>query len=135
MAAALTVLVAHSSQPVARPTISLSEVVAKLDMLSFRNAVHQREPLGGHTLADAGFTIVDIKDERASVTPVDRGWSIDISVLGQVKGGAAICFTDQAVGGGTYLTQKALVVKWAKSGLLVAVLAPRGQWTSCKDYQ
>ena len=100
-----------------------SQVIADLDVMSFPNSIRPQSRPGARTFAQYGFTqVVPTEGEAGSVDVYlpDRTWLFRITVLGNKGGDVTICVVDQALNGGTYLTQEPLELQRRGDGLLHA---------------
>ena len=100
-----------------------SEVARTLDITSFHNSIRPGLKLGTKTLAQNGFTVVEPVEGNARSVEVylpDRSWLYEITVLRSEGAKAVVCILDQALNGGTYLTQVPLELRRGGDGLLHA---------------
>lgn len=100
-----------------------SEVARALDITSFRNSTRPGLRPGTKTLAQNGFTVVEpAKGDTRSVEVYlpDHSWLYEITVLRSEGAKAVVCILDQALNGGTYLTQVPLELRRGGDGLLHA---------------
>ncbi len=97
---------------------TVSTVVEKLDVTSFRNSIGPRRQGGKHTFRDYGFVLIQSGDRRAVVREAGGPWEFIITLLGSEP--VTICLEDKARNGGSYHTQHAYVLTPAEDGLLQA---------------
>ena len=78
-------------------------LVRGLDLASFPNSTGPRRMAGKHTLADYGFTKVQVFDDGwTEASEPDGSWSISLYLLHAEPRLAEVCLTDVAHNGGTY---------------------------------
>ncbi len=100
-----------------------SQVAKDLDIMSFPNSVRPQSKPGARTFAQYGFTqVVPTEGEAGSVDvyPPDHAWLFRITVLGSEGDNVTVCVLDEALNGGTYLTQVPLELQRRGDGLLHA---------------
>ncbi len=100
-----------------------SEVAKDLDIMSFSNSIRPQSRPGARTFAQYGFTqVVPTEGEAGSVDvyPPDHAWLFRITVLGSEGDDVTVCVLDEALNGGTYLTQMPLELQRRGDGLLHA---------------
>ena len=100
-----------------------SQVAKDLDVMSFPNSIRPQSRPGARTFAQYGFTqVIPTEGEAGSVDvyPPDHTWLFKIRVLGSEGGNVIICLLDEALNGGTYLTQTPLELRRRGDGLLHA---------------
>ena len=126
---ALTVLAAAGAAPAWRqPAVLTAAAVAQaLDLTSFPNSIRAGQSAEqrrrAKTLAQWGFTQVDTAAgalRRVAVYRPDRQWLFQITVLRSTGDTAVVCILDQALNGGTYVTQTSVEVRRGADGLLHA---------------
>lgn len=100
------------------------EMIARLDMTSFRNSIGPGRAADRHTLAQYGFTDRSSFDDGwAYAKMADNSWQFGIFVLTNGKKVKQLCVTDDALGGPTYHTTIAIEVRRDAAG----------RWESSKD--
>lgn len=100
-----------------------SEVAKDLDIMSFPNSIRPQSRPGAGAFAQYGFTqVVPTEGEAGSVDvyPPDHAWLFRITVLGSEGDDVTVCVLDEALNGGTYLTQMPLELQRRGDGLLHA---------------
>ena len=98
-----------------------SQVAKDLDVMSFPNSIRSQSRLGARTFAQYGFTqVVPTEGEVGSVDvyPPGHAWLFRITVLGSEGGNVTVCVLDEALNGGTYLTQTPLELQRRDDDLL-----------------
>jgi len=95
-------------------------IAQALDVSSFPNSTGPRRQEGARTLADYGFTEVEVEGDTVSLFEPDRSWVFAVRVIAAEAGTATLCVTDRALNGGSYFTVRPLVVVADETGLLVA---------------
>ncbi len=99
------------------------EVAKDLDVISFPNSIRPQSIPGARTFAQYGFTqVAPTEGEAGSVDvyPPDHAWLFKITVLGSEGDNVTVCVLDEALNGGTYLTQTPLELQRRGDGLLHA---------------
>lgn len=86
-----------------RQRASAVEMIARLDMTSFRNSIGPRRVAGERNLPQYGFTERSAFDDGwAYAKMTDGSWQFGIFVLTDGQTTKRLCVTDDAIGSGTY---------------------------------
>lgn len=86
-----------------RQRASAVEMIARLDMTSFRNSIGPRRVAGERSLAQYGFTERSAFDDGwAYAKMADGSWQFGIFVLTDGQTTKRLCVTDDAIDRGTY---------------------------------
>ena len=120
---AVTLVAVVLIRPCWSAELTPAEVARTLDIASFFNSIRPGLNPGTKTLAQNGFTVVEpVEDNVRSVWVYlpDHSWLFEITVLGQEGDDVTVCVLDQALNGGTYLTQEPLALRRGRDGLLHA---------------
>ena len=98
------------------------EVVAQLDVLSFRSSIRPRALAGQHTLDHYGFIdFVKTADGKGlEAMRSDAGWYWALKVLSETDGQLLLCIRDEARNGGTYHSEFQVAVRPREDGLFHA---------------
>lgn len=101
------------------------QMIARLDVTSFPNSTGPRRRAGERTLAQYGFTHVELFDDGwAQAQMADGSWQVGVFVLDDGAHRKRLCFTDVATNGGTYHTTTTLDVAAQRGGLWRVVGRP-----------
>ena len=121
-----------------QPGNGVQDVIAHLDLTSFPNSTGPRREPGKRSLADYGFTDVEMIPGGAKLYRPDRGWVMTIRVLETHGSSIRICLRDRGlkrandIRAPSYDTQSALLVhasdqRWWRAS------QQRGGFATCRN--
>ena len=99
-----------------------ADILAKLDMTTFRNSLRPRSAEGLKRPADWGFAHPVSENSWASLTQEVEGrpvWTIGLRIIRREGDAVVVCFSDRARNGGTYNARSAMRVVREPAGYRV----------------
>ena len=98
------------------PQAIVRRAVERLDMGSFRNSLAPAVERRPRTLRQLGNHRYAWEEGALEVTEADGSWVRIFKPLRSPRGRVRLCFTDQALNGGTYLTSEAIELSPVRGG-------------------
>lgn len=98
------------------PQTTVQRAVERLDMRSFRNSLAHVATGRTRTLRQLGDYRFTWEDGELNAEETDGSWVLMFKPLRSPRGRIRLCFTDQALKGGTYLTSEAIELSPVRGG-------------------
>jgi len=92
-------------------------VAQHLDVLSFPNSIHPRKRPGAKMLVDYGFNHFKLLKGGVESVEDDGQWFFSVKVVNDDGSRKVLCIVDQAMNGGSYLSQGTVEVRLGADGL------------------
>jgi hypothetical protein len=125
-------LAAMQSAGTLPPQATVQRAVERLDMSSFRNSLADLARRSrGKTLRQLGAHRFAWSEGQLEATESDGSWVRTFKPLRAPRGRIRLCFSDQALNGGTYLTSSAIELIALRNG---AYRAREIKHPDCEDY-
>jgi hypothetical protein len=115
--AALVLAAALQSAPALPQQAAVQRAVERLDMSSFPNSLGNVATGRTRTLRQLGDFRFAWDEGTLEVTETDGSWVRMFKPLSGPRGRIRLCFTDQALNGGTYLTSEAIELTMGRGGV------------------
>lgn len=106
-------------------------VVEKLDVTSLPSAIRPKKEKRKKTLADYGYTVQMVEDDRATVEGAGGGKQLSFKVLDQKPSGIYVCVAEPDRGGGEAKTQSVILLKRKDSNALLKGRESFREFASC----
>lgn len=106
-------------------------IVEKLDLTSLPSAIGPKREKGKKTLADYGYTVQMVEDNKTTVTGAGGAKQMSFKVLEQKASGIYVCVAEPDQSGGEIKTQSVVLLKRKSSNALLKGRESFREFASC----